>query len=116
MSFRPKTDRDEKLVSCITNRVSELQLMEEIQLTSDDIKANRVSISSIRSSRGLNLPNRTSSRMRQSRQNFTQERTPEKAIPEPTEDISALFEESRKSKEHQKKLFLSQQKIFPRFS
>merc|ERR1711915_523137 len=42
MSFRPKTDRDEKLVSCITNRVSELQLMEEIQLTSDDIKANRV--------------------------------------------------------------------------
>ena len=28
MSFRPTLDRDEKLVSCITGRISELQLME----------------------------------------------------------------------------------------
>ena len=115
MSFRPTLDRDEKLVSCITGRISELQLMEvkirsltpnfffeiiifffkiffrymfytflfkDLQLTAEDQLANRASLSSIRSSRGLNLPGRTSSRMRQSRQNFTLEKTAEKSIPE----------------------------------
>ena len=54
----------------------------DLQLTAEDQLANRASLSSIRSSRGLNLPGRTSSRMRQSRQNFTLEKTAEKSIPE----------------------------------